>query len=317
MKGCDHLRKKAKVMIIVSGILLLLIVVIAMKFNIALKKSLERFETYQNKTKTVETSYGKVTYIDEGKGEVILSFHGICGGYDQAYDTLSDKTDYYRVIAPSRFGYPGSDVPENPSVDNQVETFVELLDSLKVDKVYVLGTSAGGASAIKFALLHPERTKGLILYSSGYPAIEKPDKEVTYVGPPSAICYDFPMWFFSPLFVPLMGMDSDTIELIMPLNQRRDGIVLDAKIANTDMNNHYEEYDMSKLRIPVLIVHAEDDKLADYSKAVLWSKKIPNSIFVSFKTGGHLMTGNSKKINEAFNSFIKRFPIKRTIAILS
>lgn len=60
-------------MIIVSGILLLLIVVIAviaMKFNIALKKSLERFETYQNKTKTVETSYGKVTYIDEGKAKL-------------------------------------------------------------------------------------------------------------------------------------------------------------------------------------------------------------------------------------------------------
>ena len=72
---------------------------------------------------------------------------------------------------------------------------MELLDSLNIDKVYVLGTSAGGAIAIKFALLHPERTKGLILYCSGYPATEKPEKEATYVGPPSAICYDFPMWF--------------------------------------------------------------------------------------------------------------------------
>jgi len=296
--------KRRKFMIIVSGILLVLVVTIAIKYNIALKKASERFETYQNKSETVETSYGKVTYIDEGEGEVILSCHGICGGYDQAYDTLSDKTDHYRVIAPSRFGYPGSNVPDDPSIDNQVETFVQLLDSLNIDKVYVLGTSAGGASAIKFALLHPERTKGLILYCSGYPAIEKPDKETTYVGPPSAICYDFPMWFFSPLFRPLMGMDSDTIGLIMPLSERHDGIVLDAKIANTDMDNHYEEYDMSNLSVPVLIVHAEDDKIADYKKAALWAEKIPTCTFVSCKTGGHLMTGNSSQINEAFNSFI-------------
>lgn len=299
------MRKKGKVMIIVSGILLVLVVTIAITYTIALKKALKRFQTYQNKAETAETSYGKITYIDEGEGKVILSCHGICGGYDQAYDTLSDKTDYYRVIAPSRFGYPGSDVPENPSIDNQVEAFVELLNFLDIDKVYVLGTSAGGAIAIKFALLHPERTKGLILYCSGYPAIEKPDKEATYVGPPAAICYDFPMWFFSPLFQPLMGMDSDTIGLIMPLSERHAGIVLDAKIANTDMDNRYEEYDMSKLSVPVLIVHAEDDKLADYNKAVLWSEKIPKCTFVSCKTGGHLMTGNSEKINEAFNSFIQ------------
>lgn len=291
-------------MIIVGGILLVLVVTITIKFNIALKKATERFETYQKKAESIETSYGKITFIDEGEGEVILSCHGICGGYDQAYDTLSEKTEYYRVIAPSRFGYPGSDIPENPSVDNQVEAFVELLDSLDIDKVYVLGTSAGGATAIKFAILHPERTKGLILFCSGYPAIEKLDKEATYVGPPSAICYDFPMWFFSPLFGPLMGMNSETIGLIMPLTERHDGIILDAKIANTDMDNHYKEYDMSKLSVPVLIMHAEDDKLADYNKAALWSEKIPNCTFVSFKTGGHLMTGNSEKINETLNSFI-------------
>lgn len=299
------MRKRKKVMIIVSGILFVVVAVLIIKFNIASKKALERFDTYKNKSEIVETSYGTITYIDEGEGEVILSCHGICGGYDQAYDTLSDKTEEYRVIAPSRFGYPGSDVPENPSIDNQVETFVELLDSLNIDKVYVLGTSAGGGFAIKFALLHPERTKGLILYCSGYPALEKPDKELTYVGPPSAICYDFPMWLFSPVFEPLMGMDSETIRTIMPLKEKHDGILLDAKIANTDMDNNYEKYDMSKLSVPVLIMHAEDDKLADYNRAALWSKKIPNCTFVSFKTGGHLMTGNSKKINEALDRFIQ------------
>ncbi|MFL0252429.1 alpha/beta fold hydrolase [Clostridium neuense] len=101
-------------------------------------------------------------------------------------------------------------------------------------------------------------------------------------------------------------MNSNTIEKIMPLSQRHDGIVLDAKIANTDMDNHYEKYDMSRLKVPTLIVHAEDDKLADYNKAKLWSKKIPNCTFVSLKIGGHLMTGHSNEISEAFNKFTQK-----------
>lgn len=29
-----------------------------------------------------------MSYVDTGKGEVILSVHGIFGGYDQAHDTV-------------------------------------------------------------------------------------------------------------------------------------------------------------------------------------------------------------------------------------
>lgn len=298
--------RKKKIMIGIVGIIILLFVTITMwKYNEVRRKAEVRFSSYQNMVQSQETTYGTISYIEEGEGECILSCHGICGGYDQAYDSVSDQVDEYHIIAPSRFGYPGSDVPKNPSIENQVNAFVELLDSKNIDKVYVLGTSAGGAVAIKFALLYPQRTKGLILYCSGYPAIEKPEKELTYLGPPSMICYDFPMWFFSPLFGPLMGMDSDTIEKILPLDIRHDGMILDAKIANTDMNNHYEDYDMSNLSVPVLILHAKDDKLADYNGAKEWSSKIPDCTFVSFETGGHLMTGHSDEIEEAFENFIK------------
>lgn len=191
-----------------------MVITIVACFFQAEKRAKERFAWYEAKAKSVETSYGKITYIDEGEGETILSCHGICGGYDQAYDTLKDEKEHYRVIAPSRFGYPGSDVPENANVENQVEAFVELLDKLDVDQIYVLATSAGGATAIKFALMHPEKTKGLILYCSGYPTLEEQEKEVTYVGPPSQLCNDFAMWLFSPLFSPVMGMDRNTVETI-------------------------------------------------------------------------------------------------------
>ena len=84
------------------------------------------------KAETINSSYGKVSYIDEGQGEAFLVFHGITGGYDQGFDVLSGRTDDYRVIAPSRFGYPGTDMPEGATVDMQVEEFTQLLDSLDI-----------------------------------------------------------------------------------------------------------------------------------------------------------------------------------------
>lgn len=297
--------KKINIKGIIIFALAAIIVVVGIRFSQVQKKAKERFAWYEKKAESVETSYGTVSFIDEGEGEPILSCHGICGGYDQAFDTLSERTDTYRVIAPSRFGYPGSDAPEDPSVENQVEAFVELLDALDIDKTYVLATSAGGATAIKFALSHPERTKGLILYCSGYPTLENPEKEVSYVGPPKVLCNDLLMWLFSPLFGPVMGMDQDTIQMIMPFANKKEGIVIDARVSNTVMYNHREDYDMSKLTVPVLCFHAKDDKMANYEGAVAWKKYIPDCTFISFEEGGHLMEGNGERIEKELADFVK------------
>lgn len=296
--------KKRRIMIIVVVVIVVLFVVLAILYQKDLKSAKERFLVYKEKANQIKTSFGKMSYIDEGDGEVILSCHGICGGYDQAYDTLADKTDMYRVLAPSRFGYSGTDMPEDATIEMQATAYRELLDYLGIDKAYVLSTSAGAASAIKFALMYPERTKGLILYCSGYPGWEKPEKKLAIAGPPAAICSNLAMWIISPLFEPIMGMDRSTIHEIMPMDDKKDGIVFDGKVTNTVMVNDFEEYDLSKLNMPVLIMHAKDDKLADFENAEHWAKKINKCKYLFFDTGGHLMTGNSEAINEALSEFV-------------
>ncbi len=121
-------RKKSKKKMIAVCILGFVVLALAVDFIVVRKIALDRFATYKAKAKTVNTSYGKISYIDEGEGESFLVFHGITGGYDHGFDVLSGRTGDYRVIAPSRFGYPGSDIPKDATVDMQVEAFVELLD---------------------------------------------------------------------------------------------------------------------------------------------------------------------------------------------
>ena len=123
---------------IVGGILLILavyLIVQGIRCNISVKESNERLASYN--AKTVSLSYGNMSYVDIGKGDVILSVHGIFGGYDQAYDTCKDFSSDYRIIAPSRFGYLGSDILGSGTPAEQATAYVELLDKLRIDKVYL------------------------------------------------------------------------------------------------------------------------------------------------------------------------------------
>ena len=292
---------------IVGGVLLLLaayLIVQGIRCNIAMEESKERLAAYG--AKTVQLSYGNMSYVDTGEGETILSIHGIFGGYDQAYDTCKDFSSDYRIIAPSRFGYLGSDILGDGTPAEQATAYVELLDKLGIEKVYLLATSAGGSIAIRFALDYPERTKGLILYCSAMPLMEKPERYAEYAGPPAFLCNDYAMFLISPLFKPIMGMEPSTIYSMLPVRDRKDGVILDASITNPDMARNFEDYPIEDLQVPILIFHAKDDKLASYTDTEKVISRFPNCTFISFESGGHLLSGHGKEIKKAVSEFISK-----------
>ena len=247
-----------------------------------------------------------MTYIDEGKGEVILSIHGIFGGFDQAYETCKVFREKYRILAPSRFGYLYSDIKGKGTPKEQAEAYLELINRKGIDKVFLLATSAGGTVAFRFALDYPERTKGLILFSSSLPYSEKPEKYPEYAGPPQFLCYDYAMFLISPLFQSIMGMDKSTIYGMLPIRERKKGVAIDAAITNIDMARNYDEYRIEDLKVPILILHSKDDKLASFESVKSVLHRFPRYQLVSFDKGGHLMVGHEKEVKEAVISFIER-----------
>jgi pimeloyl-ACP methyl ester carboxylesterase len=70
----------------------------------------------------------------------------------------------WRVINPNLPGFAGSDpLPwERVSIRELTSEIARLLDHLGVDQVVLLGHSMGGAVAVQFADLHPERTLGIV-----------------------------------------------------------------------------------------------------------------------------------------------------------
>lgn len=308
---CRKAKKRwfCHVWIYIVGILLLLGVILTINFSIDNRKAYEKLASYP--VHTFKTEFGKMSYVDKGTGESILISHGIFGGYDQASVSMNQLFgEDYRKISPSRFGYPGSDMPDEPTPKNQARAFLELLDHLSIQKAYILTTSAGGAAGIQFAIQYPNRVKGLILLSSGVPVEKKKPKEITgMMGPPEFLLHDFPMWmstkYFGFAFKSMIGSDisSNFYDTMLPVAPRRKGIIADETITNIDMLVNFDDYPIKKITMPILVVHAKDDPMAKYADTQKFiSRKNPQTEI--FDTGGHLITGHGNAVSDKIKRFI-------------
>ena len=115
-------------------------------------------------SETVETSFGTVEYAEKGEGEPVLAVHGAGGGFDQGIDVTGALAGRgFRLITPSRFGYLRSTLPGSPTTAMQADAYAELLDRLSLDKVILVGISAGAWSSMQFAIRHPDRCRALVL----------------------------------------------------------------------------------------------------------------------------------------------------------
>ena len=292
-----------RVLLALLALLLLYLLVQYILLRGELNKADLRLEAYQ--AQTIKLADGSMTYVDRGEGPVILVAHGMSGGFDQGYETLAGKEENYRILAPSRFGYLGSDLPADTSPKAQAAAYIHLLDALGIDKAFILGTSAGGTPAIRMALDYPERILGLILYSSAPPLIDKPNNYQSYQGPPAFMLNDQMMWLFRPLFEPLMGMSPDTIYQMLPISRRATGMRNDSAVTNPDMARNFEDYPIEQINLPVLILGSEDDKLVDTTAMVQAAERFPMREVHIFPDGGHMMSGHEAEIAQVLDAFVK------------
>ena len=116
----------------------------------------------------ISTRWGAVEYAELGSGDPVLVVHGI---FDNCVGAVLSVRDYSgrRLIAPSRFGYLGSNMPLDATPAHQADAFVALLDALGIDRIDVVGVSAGATSALQLALRHPERVKHLAVLVGNLP----------------------------------------------------------------------------------------------------------------------------------------------------
>lgn len=114
----------------------------------------------------VQTARGQVEYDLRGDGPVILHFHGGNVGHNGWFMLSHLLDEGYRLLTPDRPGYLGTPLADNGLPDAQADLAAALLDTLGIERVAVVGVSAGGPAAIEFAARYPQRTDALVLLSA-------------------------------------------------------------------------------------------------------------------------------------------------------
>jgi pimeloyl-ACP methyl ester carboxylesterase len=115
---------------------------------------------------TVATNGINMHIASIGTGPVILFLHGFPElWYSWRHQLLSLSSLGYRCIAPDLRGYGDTDAPKNVreyTIFHIVGDLVGLIDSLGIDKVFLVGHDWGSTVAWYFCLLRPDRIKALV-----------------------------------------------------------------------------------------------------------------------------------------------------------
>jgi 2-hydroxy-6-oxonona-2,4-dienedioate hydrolase len=271
------------------------------------------------------TRHGAMEYAVAGEGPPILMIHGTGGGFDQGLSfTHGLIATGYRVIAPSRFGYLRSVLPDDPSSENQADAFVDLLDWLGVETVPVIGGSAGALSATAFAIRHPKRCAALVAL---VPASYAPDRSLA--PPPGALTEfiinrglhsDFLFWLGlntaeSAMTGALLATDPALVAAaspeeqarahgilwdILPVSARADGLLNDARLAGNPA-----PMPLDTIRVPTLAISLEDDRFDTVAAARHIAAEVPNAKLVTWPTGGHIYVGHDADVTAEIDAFLR------------
>ena len=274
-----------------------------------------------------QTPFGPIEYAEIGDGPPILLVHGAGGGYDQGLDLgMPLARSGFRVIAMSRFGYLRTPLPADASAVTQADAHAALLDALKIDRAAVMGASAGGPSAMQFALRHADRCSALVLLvpaayvprAGNEASVRTPARTTFLFG--TALKSDFLFWvalryFRSTAIRSILGTPPAVVESasaaerarvdlvlqhILPVGARRLGLLNDAAVVSS-----LRRYDLERVSVRTLAISVPDDLYGTFDGARYTAEHIPQARFVAYPSGGHLCVGHQDEVAAEIIAFLK------------
>lgn len=203
-------------------------------------------------------------YEIRGEGESLVLIPGLASNVTEYERLIRAFAQKYRVIAFDNRGAGRTDKPDIPySIDMMADDAAGLLAALGVEPAHILGVSMGGRIAVALTLRHPERVKSLILVSTFVKRI--------------------PQTWSSRLLLNVML----TIPMLQALG-RKNPQPYYALARQRDASRNYDATDrLPEIRVPTLILHGKNDRLAPFRLAEEMHAGISGSKLVAFK-GGHL-----------------------------
>ncbi len=245
-----------------------------------------------------------VHYKEMGQGETtFILLHGFGASVFSWSEVMTPFSTLGRVIAFDRpaFGLTSrlltwqGDSPYSPEA--QVALVIALMDSLGVEKAWLVGNSAGGTVSVATALAHPERVSGLILVDA---AIYAGGGSPAWVSP---LFHTPQMDHLGPLVARQLKAQGDDFirtayhDPALVSAEVLDGYHKPLRAANWDRAlweltkashplNLPER--LAELKLPVLVITGDDDRIVPTEQSLQLAKDIPGAQLAVIQNAGHL-----------------------------
>jgi len=247
------------------------------------------FERWEYKIGGVDT----VVYTI-GEGAPVMYWHG--GGTWHGFAWAREWKDRFKVILPYHPGFGESgEAPDIGSMDDFVMHYIELCDAMNLSNFSLVGTSFGGYMASAFAITHPRRVSKLVLVSPG--GITDPA---------------FPMGNWRGVsgeeFAKLFVADPKIIREFLPdrFEERigREGQYAGKGFGPSTVSGPKLLKHMQRLKMPVLVIWGDQDRILPPGLAAHWAKAIPHGAHKMIENAGHLLLDESKAARDAVRAFL-------------
>lgn len=274
----------------------------------------------------VPTRSGVVECALAGTGSPVVVLHGLGGGHDHGlWIARRLRLHRHRVVAVSRPGYLRTAVALGPDPWLFADCLRDLLDALGLEQAAILGSSAGGMSALAFALRHPERCAGLVMLA----AVSRRIRAASLMAslPLSALA-DLANWAFEcrPRIRALLGpyyrwpltsnprrrsrllrspafwqAYAEMLRTNSPAAPRATGRALDLRNLA-----RFPAAPRATLPLPALVVHGRTDPAVPFSHALNSLGWLPRAELVAVPDGGHLLPLTHPHLGRLISRFLER-----------
>jgi pimeloyl-ACP methyl ester carboxylesterase len=271
----------------------------------------------------------RIHYLQAGtEGRPVLFLHG--GGLDAAglsfQKTLPALAKRHHVFAPDLPGFGQSDpMPVTWRVEECVEFVGRLLDALGLKRASLVGVSMGGAFAVGFTLLAPERVERLALVDSAGLGNEIPGGLLSYFRVQMPLLDELSWTALAAsrtlarrnLGAALVSQkevfNEEVLDKYLRLARRAGAGTAFRQLQRSEyqwngMRTNYLDR-LSEIKVPTLLVHGMEDKIVPVAWAERAHGLIKDSTLELIPECGHLPPVEKPDL---FNRLIRRFLLRRS-----
>jgi 3-oxoadipate enol-lactonase len=212
----------------------------------------------------------------------------------------------YRCFAPDNRGTGLSDKPPGPySLDQMARDAIAVLDAEGVDRAHVVGASMGGVIAQIIGVLHPERTRSLVLACTAchhHPwRVELLNEWAESVRVHRALTADALRWLVGPRLHKRFGMWLNVLaRILLQVDPEGFAAQVEAIVSAPDELR----FELANVRVPTLVITGSQDALTPIGDAEELAEAIPGAQLVELRGAAH---GLMVEAPNAFNGELLHF----------